>query len=81
MKFIVEWFKASNRWKHLVYGMAVGIGANSWYCAAYASVGIAGALEFKDRQWGGKWDWVDFGLTVAGVMTGYMVQSAILKII
>lgn len=81
MNTVIEWFKASNRWRHLIYGMVVGIGSNSWYCAAYAGAGIAGALEFKDWQWGGKWDWVDFSLTVVGVMAGYMAQSTILTLI
>lgn len=73
MKKILEWFKTSNRWKHLVGGVAIGLGANSSYCALYAGLLTASALEFKDKSWGGKWDWMDFGLTVAGVIIGRLI--------
>ena len=77
MSTIIEWFKESNRFKHLAGGMLIGLGANSVYCAAYAGIGIAGALEFKDFLWGGKWDWIDFGLTVLGVAIGYITRYSI----
>jgi hypothetical protein len=71
MKKIIEWFKASNRIQHLGLGFAYGLAADDWYCAIYGGAGVSGALEFKDYQWGGKPDWVDFILTFAGVMAGY----------
>lgn len=74
MKKIWEWLKTSNRWKHLVGGTIIGLGANSVYCAAYAGIGVAAALELKDKLWGGKWDWIDFGLTVAGVIVGHLIR-------
>lgn len=76
MKKIIAWLKVSNRWKHLAGGVAIGIGANTAYCAAYAGIGVAAAMELKDRQWGGKWDWIDLSLTVAGVAIGYGVRIA-----
>jgi hypothetical protein len=77
MKKIIDWFKESNRWKHLIGGIVIGIGANDWYCAAYAGAGVGAGMEFKDRQWGGKWDWVDLGLTFAGSMIGHGIQELI----
>ncbi|MDD6017112.1 MAG: hypothetical protein PUC18_12715 [Prevotellaceae bacterium] len=77
MKKIINWFKESNRWKHLVGGVIVGAGANDLYCAAYAGVGVAGALELKDYLWGGRPDIIDFLLTVAGVGIGYGARSLI----
>ena len=71
MKKIWDWLKQSNRYKHLVGGMAIGLMADDWYCAGLAGVGIASALEYKDKAHGGSWDWVDWGLTVAGVIVGY----------
>lgn len=55
------------------------LGANSTYCAAYAGVGVAAAaaLELKDELWGGKWDWIDFGCTVAGVVVGRLIRWAV----
>jgi hypothetical protein len=81
MKKIIDWLKDSNRWKHLIGGACIGLGANSIYCATYAGVGVAGALELKDKLWGGKPDWIDFSLTVAGVAVGYGLRVLILKMI
>lgn len=77
MKKIITWIKESNRWKHLVGGVIVGAGANDWYCAIYAGVGVAGALELKDYLWGGKPDIIDFLLTVGGVGIGYGLRTLI----
>ena len=74
MKKIWQWLKESNRIKHLVGGVAVGLGANDWYCAEYVGIGVAGSLEFKDYQWGGKPDWIDFTLTFVGVNIGYTIR-------
>lgn len=77
MKNISKWLGASNRYKHFVGGVVIGLGANSTYCAAYAGVGVAAALELKDELWGGKWDWIDFGCTVAGVVVGRLIRWAV----
>jgi len=74
---IINWFKESNRFKHLAGGFAIGVLSNDWYCAALAGVSAAGALEFKDYQWGGKPDWIDFALTVAGTAIGYGLRLII----
>ena len=74
MNRIWQWLKDSNRLKHLVGGIAVGLGANDWYCAEYVGIGVAGSLEFKDYQWGGKPDWIDFTLTFVGVNIGYTIR-------
>lgn len=71
---IWEWLKESNRWKHAVGGMVIGLGADSNYCAVYAGAGVAAALELKDRMWGGKWDWIDFTLTTGGALVGRLIR-------
>lgn len=77
MKMLMEkakaWLMASNRWKHVVGGVAIGVCADSTWCAALAGVSTASALEWKDRAWGGMWDWTDWGCTVAGVAVGRMI--------
>lgn len=77
MKKIINWLKQSNRGKHLIGGIAIGTGADSVYCAAYAGIGVASALELKDKLWGGKWDWIDWSLTVAGVVIGQTIRQFI----
>ena len=78
---VIEWFKTFNRWKHLVGGILIGLGANSIYCAAYAGIGIASALEFKDKLWGGKWDWIDWLLTIIGVAIGYSIRFLVITFV
>lgn len=73
MKKVIDWLKTSNRWKHLVGGVLIGLGSDTWYCTLYAGTGVASALELKDRLWGGKWDWVDLSLTVTGAVVGHLI--------
>lgn len=81
MKKIINWFKTSNRWKHLVVGCAIGLFATDIYCASYAGVATAFGSELKDKQWGGKWDWIDISITLAGVAIGvginYLIRLAL----
>lgn len=79
MNKIFEWLKESNRIQHLGLGYLIGWGADDCYCAIYVGLGVAGALEFKDYQWGGKPDIIDFVLTFAGVMFGYLTRFLIFK--
>lgn len=78
MRKLFKWLKESNRYKHLLGGIAIGAFANSLYCAAYAGIGVATALELKDKLWGGKFDLVDLSLTLAGVAIGYGVRIMII---
>lgn len=41
MKRILEWFKASNRWKHLTYAIPVG------FIDLGMAIGVASGMEFK----------------------------------
>lgn len=77
MKKVIDWFKESNRWKHLVGGILVGVAANSWYCAIYTGVGVSAAMEFKDWKYRDNWDWIDFTVTVVGAVIGYGIRYGI----
>ena len=72
---VIDWLNASNRWKHLLGGFIIGIGADNLYCAAYAGIGVAAALELKDHLWGGKADILDFIITISGVALGFGLKS------
>ena len=78
MRKLFTWLKESNRYKHLLGGIAIGAFANSLYCAAYAGLGVATALELKDKMWGGKFDLIDLSLTLAGGAIGYGVRIMII---
>ena len=75
MKKLIKWLSVSNRWKHLVGGLIIGIFAFGWFTAMYAGVLTAGALEYKDRAHGGEWGWIDFALTVVGAFVGGLIFS------
>lgn len=75
MKKIIEWLSASNRWKHIVGGLLIGLGSDNWYCTLYAGTGVASALELKDKMWGGQWDWIDLSLTVTGAVVGQSIKA------
>lgn len=75
---IFKWLGESNRGKHLIGGFIVGLFAEDAYCAAYAGLLVAGAMEFKDWQWGGKPDIIDFGMTILGTAIGFGVNRLIL---
>ena len=71
---VIIWLKTSNRWKYLVGGLIIGLASDSTYCAAFAGLGIASAIEFIDHSLGGKWDWIDWGLTLAGTFVGRSIR-------
>ena len=70
------WLCESNREKHLAGGFLLGL-TLTFLCA----LGCAGGMEFKDRQWGGKWDWLDFAATCIGGIIGQGVQACIIYLI
>ena len=74
MSFLSE----SHRWQHLVGGILIGLlSLGSWYAAALAGCGTASALEFKDKSWGGKWDWIDWSCTIVGAAIGFGISFTI----
>lgn len=82
IKAIIKWLSESNRYLHMLCGMALGLLSIGWYCALLASVSTAAALEYKDYMYNGKqitaWDWIDFGLTIAGAAVGHAITTIII---
>lgn len=69
MRRALDWWKASNRWKHLVYAIPCGV-VLGWEF----TVGLAVGMEFKDKLWGGKPDFTDYFLTCVGGLIGWGVM-------
>ena len=65
-KKVLEWWKASNRWKHLLYAIPLGA-----VCGASFTTGVGLVMEVKDHLYGGKADFVDFLLTAVGGLIGH----------
>lgn len=68
---IFGWLKKSNRPKHIIYGLVVfatvqatcivlgATFARSAVIALVATAIVAVAVDYKDKLWGGKFDWLD----------------------
>ena len=69
-------FTESNRWKHFLGGIAVGL-----VITILGAIGIAIGMEFKDKQWGGKWDWWDLTFTVIGGIIGNLLLWLIIRFV
>lgn len=68
MKYL-NWIKESNRPKHLLYAIPCGLAFSILFVA-----GIAIGMEFKDKAWGSKWDWLDLIATLLGGLIGQLLQ-------
>ena len=65
----MSWFTESNRWKHFVYAIPVG-----YVFTILCVLGLATGMEFKDKLWGGKYDWIDWLATMLGGLIGQALQ-------
>ena len=55
------WLKESNRQKHLLYAIPIGL-----VFTILAVLGCAFGMEFKDKEYGNKFDWLDIAATMIG---------------
>jgi hypothetical protein len=72
----MKWLLESNRLKHFFYAIPVGL-----ILTILGVIGIASGLEYKDRLYGGKWDWLDWLATILGGSIGQLLQIIIILII
>ena len=59
--------KESNRTKHLLYAIPIG-----FLFTILCVLGVASGMEFKDREYNGKWDWLDW---IAPILGGILGQT------
>lgn len=64
------WLKESNRQKHLLYAIPIGL-----VFTILAVLGCAFGMEFKDKEYGDKFDWL---ATMIGGAIGQLLQLIIL---
>lgn len=72
----MSWIKESNRPKHLLYAIPIGL-----IFTILAVIGCAFGMEFKDREYGNKFDWLDIAATMIGGAIGQLLQIIIILII
>ena len=66
---VLQWWKASNRWKHFLFAIPLGA-----VCGMHFVTGVGLGMEVKDHLYGGKADFMDFALTAAGGAIGHGVM-------
>ena len=72
----MSWLKESNRTNHLLYAIPIG-----FILTILTVIGCAFGMEFKDKQYGGKFDWLDIAATMIGGLIGQILQLTLLFII
>ena len=70
------WLRESNRDKHLLYAIPIG-----FTLTILAVIGCAFGMEFKDKQQGGKFDWLDLAATMIGGAIGQILQITLVLLI
>ena len=76
---VINWFKESNRYLHAIGGILILIISillgyiipKEIICVIVA----AGCLELKDKLKGGKWDWIDFIITIIPAIIIYIIYK------
>lgn len=69
----MDWLTESNRSKHLLYAIPIG-----FILTILAVIGCAFGMEFKDKQHGGSFDWLDIAATILGGLIGQIIQLILL---
>lgn len=67
------WLTESNRQKHFLYAIPIG-----FLFTILCVLGVASGLEFKDKQYGNQWDWLDWSATMLGGLVGQLIQIIII---
>ena len=70
------WLKESNRIKHLLYAIPIGT-----VFTILAILGCAFGMEFKDKQYGNTFDWLDIAATMIGGVIGQILQIIIILLV
>ena len=69
-------FKDPTRWKHFLLAIPIGL-----VFTILCVLGVATGMEFKDRQWGGLWDWKDWLCTMIGGVVGQLLQIILIYLL
>ena len=72
----MNWLKESNREKHLYYAIPIG-----FIFTILAVLGCAFGMEFKDKQYGNTFDWLDIAATMIGGAIGQVLQIILILLL
>lgn len=71
----MNWLLESNRLKHLLFAIPYGL-----FLTILFVLGLALGMEFKDKQYGNKFDWLDVAATMIGGTIGQIIMLLIIFI-
>lgn len=74
MRKVFDWLMSSHHYLHLTFSAAIAI-----CCGIVPALIVAFALEYKDKAWGGKFDFEDIGADCIGVVVGTLVRVFIIN--
>ena len=69
-------FQDPTRWKHFILAIPIGL-----VFTILCVLGVATGMEFKDKQWGGLWDWKDWLCTMIGGVVGQLLQIILIYLL
>lgn len=69
-------FSDKSHWQHFGYAIPIGM-----VFTILCVLGVASGMEFKDKQYGNKWDWTDWLCTMIGGAVGQLLQVVIILIL
>lgn len=72
----MNWITKSNRPKHLFYAIPASFIGTILFAA-----GLAFGMEYKDKLYGNKFDWLDIAATLIGGAVGQGLQILLLLLI
>lgn len=71
----MNWLLESNRLKHLLFAIPCGL-----FLTILFVLGLALGMEFKDKQYGNEFDWLDIAATMIGGIIGQIIMLLIIFI-
>lgn len=72
----MKWLNESNRIQHLKYAIPVAM-----VFTILCVLGLATGLEYKDRLYGNKFDWLDWVATIIGGIIGQLIQLLLIYVL